>query len=85
MKWEVLKTHLEPIGRGTEDTMHWHRAVMRVVGIVEAATAESALQAARKAGHLAPVVKPADDAAAARFTAKIRSMARPARAVAEVA
>jgi hypothetical protein len=86
MKWQVMKTVLEPIGRDRDDSMiHWHKAVMRVVATVEAPTAAKAIKAAKEAGYTAPIVQLKDDGAAARFLSKIRSMARPAREMAEVA
>ena len=83
MKWEVLKTVLEPQYRDPKDLIYWHKAVMRVVAVVEAPTAAKAIAEAKKAGHTAPVVQLKDDGAAARFMSKIRSMARPAREPAE--
>lgn len=86
MKWEVIKPQMQPIGRDRDDSLvHWHKAVMRVVGVVEAPTAAAAIAAAKQAGHTAPLVQPADGAAAARFLAKIRSLARTPREAAEVA
>ena len=86
MKWEVLKPQMQPIGRDREDSLvHWHKVVMKVVGLVEASSSADAIAAAKKAGYSAPVVQLADSAAAERFVSKIRSMARPVRETAEVA
>lgn len=86
MKWEVIKPQMQPIGRDREESLvHWHKVVMRVVGMVEAPTAAAAIAEAKKAGYTAPLVQPADGAAAARFLAKIKTLARSPREAAEVA
>lgn len=86
MKWEVIKPVLQPAGRDREDSLvHWHKVVMRVVGVVEASSSADAIAAAKKAGHGAPVVQLADSAAAAKFIDKLRGMGRQVRETAEVA
>lgn len=60
MLFDVFRTRLHPSGRDPENPMiHWHRAEMIRVTSVDAESPEDAIEAAKAAGFVAPLVQPA--------------------------
>lgn len=60
MLFNVFKPRFHPNGRDPENPMiHWHRVEMVKVKTVHASTPEDAIDAAKAAGIVAPIVQPA--------------------------